>query len=136
MRKAPRRKLILIWISLKKIVETADKYGTGLFITDHFINSDILQISVDKLSEVGGEFDYIIINLNESLVEKSTEDIVKILLESFSMAKNGGIIFIPHTTYNVLDTSRRSMEALLRVLNFKIELPPHGVKNYIVASKR
>ena len=71
---------------IEKIVETADKYGTGLFITDHFINSDILQISVDKLSEVGGEFDYII-NLNESLVEKSTEDIVKILLESFQWLK-------------------------------------------------
>lgn len=121
---------------IEKIVESADKYGTGLFLTDQLINSSILQISLDKLSDVGGEFDYIIINLNESLVEKSTDDIVKILLKSFSMVKNGGIIFIPHITYNVLDTGRRSMEALLRVLNFKIELPPHGVKNYIVASKR
>lgn len=121
---------------IEKIVKTADKYGTGLFITDQLIKSDILQISLDEMSDVGGEFDYIIINLNESLVEKSTDDIVKILLECFSMTKNGGMIVIPHTTYNLLDTGRRSMEALLRVLNFKIELPPHGVKNYIVASKR
>lgn len=121
---------------IEKIVETADKYGTGIVITDQLIKSDILQISLDEMSDVGSEFDYIIINLNESLVKKSTDDIVKILLECFSMTKNGGMIVIPHTTYNLLDTGRRSMEALLRVLNFKIELPPHGVKNYIVASKR
>lgn len=72
---------------IEKIAETADKYGTGLFITDHFINSDILQIPMDKLSEVGGEFDYIIINLNESLVEKSTEDIAKILWNVFQWPK-------------------------------------------------
>lgn len=118
-------------------MEIGNKYGTGLFITDQNIkNNNILQVHPDNLKNIKGEFDYTIINLNETLIKNNTNILVKILLESFKKVKNGGFVFIPKTTYQLFSTGRKSMEALLIVLNFKIEVPPHGMKSIIIASKK
>lgn len=122
---------------IKEILENAYKYGTGLFITDQKIkNINTIQILPEELETIGGEFDYVVINLNKSLIENDTNKLVKILLEIFEKVKTGGIIFIPNTTYNLFNGGRKSMEALLKALNYKIELPPYGTKNNIIASKR
>ena len=123
--------------TVAELVEIGNKYGTGLFITDQNIkNNNILQIHPDNLKNIKGEFDYTIINLNETLIKNNTNILVKILLESFKKVKNGGFVFIPKTTYQLFSTGRKSMEALLIVLNFKIEVPPHGMKSIIIASKK
>lgn len=123
--------------TVAELVEIGNKYGTGLFITDQNIkNNNILQVHPDNLKNIKGEFDYTIINLNETLIKNNTNILVKILLESFEKVKNGGLVFIPKTTYQLFSTGRKSMEALLIVLNFKIEVPPHGMKSIIIASKK
>ncbi|WP_296890398.1 hypothetical protein [uncultured Methanobrevibacter sp.] len=122
---------------IKEILENAYKYGTGLFITDQKIKDiNTLQILPEELETIGGEFDYVVINLNKSLIENDTNKLVKILLEIFEKVKTGGIISIPNTTYQLFNGGRKSMEALLKALNYKIELPPYGTKNNIIASKR
>lgn len=123
--------------NIKEIFNDAYKYGTGLFITDQKIKDiNTIQILPAELKTVGGEFDYVVINLNKSLIENDTSKLVKILLEIFEKVKTGGIISIPNTTYNLFNGGRKSMEALLKALNYKIELPPYGTKNNIIASKR
>ena len=122
---------------IKELVDNADKYGTGLFITDKKINGiNIIQHKPSDLDKLCGEFDYIIINLNESLIGNDTNNLVKILLEIFEKVKTGGIVVIPKSTYQLFDSGRKGGEALLKLLNFKIELPPYGMKNDIIASKR
>lgn len=121
---------------IDQMVKEADKYGTGLFITDQFIeNDDVVQISPDKIDSIGGEFDFVIINLNKSIVEDDVTELVKSLLFIFGKVKNGGTVIIPKTTYRLFTNERRGMEAIVKALNFKIELPPYGVKDMIVATK-
>ena len=122
---------------IKKIFKAANKYGTGLFITDQKIKDiSSIQVHPNELEAIGGEFDFVIINLNKSLIENDTNNLVIILLKIFEKVKTGGIIFIPKTTYHLFSGGRRSMEALLKSLDYKIELPPYGVKDDIIASKR
>ena len=122
---------------IRPLLDLADKYGTGLFVTDQ-TTDDIrtLQVNVDELKSVKGQFDFIIINLNKSLLEKNDEDKVKDLFEIFSRIKTGGLIFIPKNTYQISASGRKGTEALLKVLDFKIELPPYYIKDVIIASKK
>ena len=47
-----------------------NKYGTGLFVTDQFVeNVDMLQINVDEIDKAQGNFDFIIINLIKALLK-------------------------------------------------------------------
>lgn len=39
------------------LVEKSEKYGTGLFVTDQFVDGiDILQVNSDQIEEVTGKF--------------------------------------------------------------------------------
>ena len=92
--------------------------------------------TVDDVDSIRGNFELIIINLNRSLVKRSETDKVDIILKIFSKIKTGGIILIPENTYQMLSNGRRSVEALIKVLDYKIELPPYDIKDVIIASKR
>lgn len=118
------------------LVEKSEKYGTGLFVTDQFVDGiNILQVNSDQIDDVKGKFDFIIVNLNKSLVEKDGDEKVKVLLDVFSRLRTGGYIFIPKNNYELSASGRKGTEALLKVLNYKIELPPHSIKEVIIASK-
>lgn len=122
---------------IKELIESNDKFGSGLLVTDTFVpEKDILQVSVDDLQDIGGEFDYILINLNRSIVENDADSLVKILLDCLNKVKSGGLVVIPKSTYTLFTSGRRGVEAIIKLLDFKIELPPYGMKNYIVASRR
>ena len=121
---------------IEKIVTIADKYGTGLLITDQFIdNTDIVQIGLDDVDNQNGEFDYVIINLNKSIINKTDDISVNIILNILSNIRVGGIVCVPKSTYEYLPSKRRGIEALMKTLNLKIEVPPHGVNVGVVASR-
>ncbi len=122
---------------IRRIVEKADKYGTGLFVTDQIIDDvDIVQINPNNLSDIRSEFDYLILNLNKSMVENKSNYLVRVLISSFEKVKPGGVAIIPKSTYQQFNSGRRGVEALIKLLDFKIELPPYKLKETIVASKR
>ena len=121
---------------MREVISITDEYGTGLLITDQFFdNEDIVQVGIDDLSTVNGEFDYVIVNLNKSLIEKRDDLTVDVILNIFSNIRVGGIVFIPETTYKYVSTGRNGIEALLKILNLRIEVPPYGVNTGIIASK-
>ena len=101
-----------------------------------FENLDIAQVSIDNLNEIMGEFDCVVINLNKSIADKKDDEIVKLFLNIFNKVKFGGLIFIPKTTYDFMPNSRHGAEALVKVLNFKIEMPVHKLNRMVIASKR
>ena len=122
--------------SLEKVVDITVEYGTGLLITDQFLeNPDIVQIGLNDIDTVNQEFDYIIVNLNKSLIEKRDDIAVNVILNIFSRIRYGGIIFVPETTYKYISGGRKGVEALLKNLNLRIEVPPYGLDTGIIASK-
>jgi hypothetical protein len=44
--------------------------------------------------------------------------------------------FIPKNTYEQIPSKRNGMEGIIQTLDLKIEVPPYGIKDIIVASKR
>jgi hypothetical protein len=118
------------------LLELGEKYGTGLLVTDQFVEGiNILQINADQIEDITGKFDFIMVNLNKSLVDKNGDEKVKILLDIFSRLRTGGYIFIPKNNYELSSSGRRGTEALLKVLDYRIELPPYNIKDVIIASK-
>ena len=121
---------------IEHIISDAEKYGIGLFVTDQFIDdANILQVKFDEVNDVEGNFDFIIINLNRSIVENSADGNIKLLLDSFSKVNNDGFIFVPENTYQLFNGGRKSIEALFKTLDFKIMLPPYNLHDVVVASK-
>ena len=118
------------------MVKRIEKHGTGLFVTDQYANDlDIFQIDYTKTNEVKGAFDYVIVNLNKSLIDKTEADKVKIILNALLKVKSGGFIFVPKNTYQLMSSGRKGIEALVIVLDYKIELPPHYLHDVIIATK-
>jgi len=123
--------------SMWNLITAVEKYGNGLVITDQEMNNiNTLQANLNDIPKLHGHFDYIILNLNKSLINISSEEAVKLILKMTSFIKVGGIIFIPQSTYNYMPGKRKGIEALIQNLDLKIEAPPFGIKNAVIASKR
>ena len=96
------------------MIKKIERHGTGLFVTDQFGDDiDIYQIDYNKINDVKGNFDYVIVNLNKSLINKNEADKVKIILDALLKVKNGGYVFIPKNTYQLMSSGRKGIEALL-----------------------
>lgn len=126
-----------IFNGIESLMNEIKAYGTPLLVTDtHFDDLNISQVSIDDLDEIKGTFDCVVINLNKSLSDMKDDEIAKRFLDIFDKVKFGGLIFIPKTTYAFMPNSRLGAEALLRALDFKIELPIHKLNRMVIASKR
>ncbi len=121
---------------LQNLINSTGKYGNGLLITDQDVTDiNVLQITLENIHRLHGHFDYIIINLNKSLMNMDSEQSVKLIIELFSYIKIGGLAFIPKSTYKYLPGGRKGIEAIIKNSNFNIEVPPFGIKNAVIASK-
>ena len=119
------------------LLENAPVYGTTLFVTDSiFDDVDLLQVTPDKLDAINGEFDCVVVNLNKSILDKKDDYIASLFLKIFNKVRLSGLVFIPKSTYGLLPNGRVGAEALVRVMDLKIELPLHNLPRMIIASKR
>ena len=122
---------------LKPFLDLASTYGSGLIITDqHIENTEILQSKPEDIDKIKGEFDFVLLNLNKSYVRESDDNIVRLSLRSLERVKSGGFVFIPKNTYEQIPSKRNGAEVLVQTLGLKIEVPPHGIKDIIIASRR
>ena len=121
--------------SCMQLLSQCELFGTTLLITDQKIDSKCVQKSFEEIPDIKGSYDSIIINLNKSIAGNKEDKIAEIFLDIFSKVKVGGLIFIPKYTYQSIKSKRRGMEAFIKVLNLKIELPPGGIDEVIIASR-
>ena len=68
-------------------------------------------------------------------LDKNEADKVKIILDAILKVKTGGYVFIPKNTYQLMSSGRKGIEALIKVLDYRIELPPHYIQEVIIATK-
>lgn len=71
---------------------------------------NVLQIGVGDVGNINEEFDYVIVNLNKSLVEKKDYLNVEVILNILKRIRVGGIVFIPETTYKYVPGQRRVLK--------------------------
>ena len=134
-----RKKSIISEIDVDEIKQVLDKvrdYGSTLFVTDQiFDDVDLLQVSLDNLDDIYGDFNCVVINLNESIIDKMDDDIVYIFLKIIKKVKLGGLIFIPESTYQYVPHQRLGAEVLIKTLDLKLELPLHNLSKGLIARK-
>ena len=122
--------------SLQNFIKSTEKYGHGLLITDQDIpDTNIMQVKLEDIHKLHGHFDYIIVNLNKSVADIDDEESVKSIFKICSYIKVGGLLFVPKSTYDYLPGTRKGLEAIVKNLNYNIEVPPFGIKNAVIASK-
>ncbi len=122
--------------NIKVLSDNIKAFGTILLVTENIYEDlNMRQVTVEGIDNVKGEFDCVIVNLNESIHNESTEKISKIFLAIFSKVKVDGLIFIPNTTYGCVPKGRLGVEALLKLLDFNLEMPMHKLTGMIIASK-
>lgn len=122
---------------LKTFLDRITGFGTVLLVTDkEFLDLNISQVKYYELGEVKGNFDCIVVSLGESLFDKKDDYVADLFLNIFKRLKVGGLVFIPEETYQYLPNGRTGAEALVKTLDFKIELPLHNLQRMVIASKR
>ena len=122
---------------VKNVLERVKGYGSRLFVTDLKIDdSALLQISPDEIDDIKGDFNCVVVNLNKSIVDLNDADISYLFLRIINRVKVGGLIIIPESTYQYAPHGRASAEALIKVLDLKIELPVHKLGKMVMASKQ
>ena len=122
--------------NIKRLLKNVKIFGTVLLITEKKSDElNVHQVTYDEIDQITGEFDCIIVNLNESLYNESAENVTRVLLTICDKVKVGGLIFIPNTTYESVPDGRLGMEALMKVLDFNLEIPMHKLTRMIIASK-
>ena len=65
----------------------------------------------------------------------SDETRARFILDTFNRIKVGGLLFIPKNTYDSMPNGRIGAEALVKALDFEIELPLHKFPKMLIASK-
>ena len=111
--------------------------GSTLFVTDQtFDVENVLQISPDEIDDIKGDFNCVVVNLNRSIVDMKDDMIAYLFLRIIDRVKVGGLIFIPQSTFQYTPHGRIGVEALIKVLDLKLELPLHNLKRMVIASKR
>ena len=122
---------------IKSILRRIRPYGSCLFITDQiFEEMDLMQVKLDKVDDVKGKFDCVVLNLNKSISNKNADCLAYYLLKTINKVKNSGLILIPESTYQYAPNGRIGIEALIKVLDLKIELPLHNLNKVKKEKKR
>jgi len=123
--------------NIKILLDNIKSYGTSLLVTEKiFDDLDMRQVTLDNIDEIKATFNCVVVNLNESICDESAEEVSRIFLKIFDKVKLGGLIFIPNTTYEYLPNGKLGVEALLKLLDFTLEIPVHKFTGMVVASKR
>ena len=124
--------------AIPSLINDIKPYGTCLLVTeDIYDNLSAYQVLLKDLDSVKGKFNCVVINLNRSIADKKDYEIVRLFLNIFDKVKSsGGLILIPKTTYDYMPNSRLGAEALVKLSNFKIEMPIHKLNRMLIASKR
>ena len=122
---------------IKSLLERIKGYGSQLFVTDQKLDdADFLQVYPNEIDDVKGEFNSVVVNLNKSIVDLRNDEIAYLFLRIIDRVKVGGIIVIPESTYQYVPHGRAGAEALIKVLDLRIELPLHNLGKMIIASQR
>ena len=119
------------------ILERIRAYEPILLVTDHvFDDVGSLQVAPSEIDSVTSEFDCVVVNLNRSIIDERDDLVAQMMLKIIGKVKAGGLILIPKSTYQYMPNGRIGVEALIKALDLKLEMPIYDLKGCAIASKR
>ncbi len=121
---------------IRPLLEEVEAYGSTLLVSDETLDDlNIIQAHPSEIENVAGEYDFVFINIHDSILDIKGEEITQIFLKCMSHIKKGGLVFIPALTYESISGGRKVIEGLVKTLNLRIEVPISDQDNIIIASK-
>ena len=124
--------------NMDAILDALPNYGSVLVVGDDDNNDrkEVFRISADKLNTIKSKFDCIIVDLSKTLINKKADSQAALILNITDYIKNGGVIFIPPSTYKYLPKDRLGTEVLLTSAGLTLEMPFNNLEGFVLASKR
>ena len=124
------------YAEIKPLLEEVEPYGSTLLVSDElFDDLGIKQVNPLETDNLIGDYDFVFINIRDSIRDMNGEEITQIFLNSISHVKKGGLLFIPALTYESVSGGRKVIEGLVKTLKLRIEVPISEYDNIIIASK-
>lgn len=124
------------YAEIKPLLEEVEPYGSTLLVSDElFDDLGIKQVNPLETDNLIGDYDFVFINIRDSIRDMNGEEITQIFLNSISHVKKGGLLFIPALTYESVSGGRKVIEGLVKTLKLRIEVPISEQDNIIIASK-
>lgn len=124
------------YAEIKPLLEEVEPYGNTLLVSDElFDDLGIKQVNPLETDNIIGDYDFVFINIRDSIRDMKGEEITQIFLNSISHVKKGGLLFIPALTYESVSGGRKVIEGIVKTLKLRIEVPISEQDNIIIASK-
>ena len=124
------------YAEIKPLLEEVEPYGSTLLVSDElFDDLGIKQVNPLETDNIIGDYDFVFINIRDSIRDMKGEEITQIFLNSISHVKKGGLLFIPALTYESVSGGRKVIEGIVKTLKLRIEVPISEQDNIIIASK-
>lgn len=121
---------------IKPLLMEAKAYGSILLVSDElFDDLNIKQVTPLEAENVTEDYDFVFINIHDSILDMKGEEVTRIFLNIISHVKKGGLLFIPALTYESIAGGRKVVEGLVKILKLRIEIPAYNMENIIIASK-
>ncbi len=111
--------------SPKEIMESVGCCGAVLVASDEELEIEGAQcITKDTMSEAHKGFDFVIVNYMESLLGLKERECLKLLFDTFDLARQGGRVIVPKSSYDYMSYGRRGVEQLMIVKGLTVEFIP------------
>lgn len=118
------------------LLDNIHSFGSIILITDKIFNDiNILQVHPNELNDIKEQYDCVVLNITESIMNKKDDYITALFLRIADKLKVGGYMFILKSTFGLFPSGREGAEALVKISGMKIEIPRHNLKEMIIASK-
>ena len=122
---------------LRKLVDTIEPTGGCLLVMDEKAQiPGNMVVTPDELDGVHGMFENVVIGLQNSLIERNEADALELLFDIMDMARPGGKVYIPQSTYRYISYGRRGTEILLRVLGYSILAPKPEDRKCVIGLRK
>ena len=111
--------------SPEEVIKEVGCCGAVLVAADEELEIEGAQcITKDSITDAHKGFDFVIVNYKESLLGLKERECLKLMFDTFDLARQGGRVIVPKSSYDYLSYGRRGVEQLMTVKGLTVELIP------------
>ncbi|MBR5338038.1 MAG: ATP-grasp domain-containing protein [Lachnospiraceae bacterium] len=122
-------------VSPEDIIKEYGCCGAILVAADEYREIEGAQcITPDSVGDAHKGFDYVVIGYGESLLQMRETDCLKLIFDTMDLARQGGKVIIPKSTYSYLSYGREGAESLMYIKGLMVEVPVTGDDRWVAGT--